>query len=77
MTKNAVKKILTFAMFLCFIIIALTGILKFRELLRPLNIPYDQLPMKQISLFHDWIGIIFIFLIIIHLIFQKLWFKKR
>jgi cytochrome b subunit of formate dehydrogenase len=77
MPKNNFKKTLIFTMILCFIVMATTGILKFRELLRPLNIPYDQLPMKQISLFHDWVGIIFIFLIIIHLFLQRLWFKKR
>jgi hypothetical protein len=57
-------------MILCFIIVALTGVLKFRELLRPFNIPYDKLPMKQVSILHDWTGIILILLIFMHFVFQ-------
>ena len=64
-------------MIICFTFSALTGILKFRELLRPLNIPYENLPIKQISILHDWAGVILVLLIIIHLIFQRAWFKKR
>lgn len=71
------KKIVIFAIFVCFIIMAFTGTLKFRELLRPFNIPYSQLPMRQVSTLHDWTGITLILLIIIHLIFQRLWFKKK
>jgi hypothetical protein len=58
-------------MFVCFIIVALTGILKFRELLRPFNIPYDKLPMQQVSILHDWTGMVFILLIFMHLVFQR------
>jgi predicted ferric reductase len=52
-------------------IMALTGILKFRELLRPFNIPYDKLPMQQIYILHDWTGLILILLIFTHLIFPR------
>jgi hypothetical protein len=69
-----IKKILISAMVICFLVLSLSGILKFRELLKPLNIPYDKLPMSQISILHDWTGIIFIFLILIHLIIQ---FKRN
>jgi len=69
-----IKKILISAMVLCFTVLSLAGILKFRELLKPFNIPYDKLPMSRISTLHDWAGIILIFLILIHLIIQ---FKKN
>lgn len=72
-TSGIIKKILIIAMLVCFIIMALTGILKSRELLRPLNIPYDKLPMARISTLHDWTGIILVLLIIIHLIFNRAW----
>lgn len=69
-TSSLSKKLLIIAMILCFIIVALTGVLKFRELLRPFNIPYDKLPMKQVSILHDWTGIILILLIFMHFVFQ-------
>lgn len=70
-TSSLSKKLLIITMFVCFIILALTGILKFRELLRPFNIPYDKLPMQQVSILHDWTGIILILLIFTHLVFQR------
>ena len=70
-TTSLSKKLLIITMFVCFIILALTGILKFRELLRPFNIPYDKLPMQQVSILHDWTGIILILLIFMHLVFQR------
>lgn len=74
MTKDPMsKKILVFIMFVGFIFLASTGILKFRELLRPFNIPYDRLPMRQISTFHDWTGASLVFLTIIYLVF----FQKK
>lgn len=69
-TSSLSKKLLIIAMILCFIIVALTGVLKFRELLRPFNIPYDKLPMKQVSILHDWTGLILILLIFMHFVFQ-------
>lgn len=71
------KKIVISAMILAFIIGASTGILKFRELLRPFNIPYDKLPMQQISVWHDWANFIFVFLIFIHLFLQRFWFAYQ
>lgn len=64
-------------MVVCFTVLALAGILKFRELLRPFNIPYNQLPMKQISILHDWAGITLIFLILIHVFIQRSWFASK
>jgi hypothetical protein len=69
--KNVFKIVLNILMILCFIIIALTGILKSRELLRPLNISFDKLPMQQISNFHDHVGLLFLILILIHLFTQR------
>lgn len=71
-TSSLSKKLLIITMFVCFIILALTGILKFRELLRPFNIPYDKLPMQQVSILHDWTGIILILLIFMHLVFKEI-----
>jgi uncharacterized membrane protein len=65
------KKILIPIMIACFAIMFLTGILKFRELLRPFNIPYNQLPMQQISVVHDRAGVLLLLLIIVHLILNR------
>jgi hypothetical protein len=70
-TSSLSKKLLITAMILCFIIVALTGVLKFRELLRPFNIPYNKLPMKQVSILHDWTGIMLILLVFTHFVFQR------
>ncbi len=64
---------LIIAMILCFLVMAITWVLKFRELLRPLNIPYDKLPMQQITILHDRTGIIILILIVIHLIVKRGW----
>ena len=63
------------AMTVTFIVMLLTGILKFRELLRPFNIPYDQLPMQQISVIHDRAGVLLIVLIIGHLMLNRRRFR--
>lgn len=68
------KNLLISAMLICFIVLAFTGILKFREILRYLHIPYDKLPNYQISTIHDWSGLILIILILLHLILQRSWF---
>lgn len=64
-------------MIICFTVLASAGILKFRELLRPFDIPYNKLPMRQISVLHDWAGVVLIFLIFIHLFTQRSWFVKH
>jgi hypothetical protein len=61
-------------MLLSFSVMAFTGILKSRELLRPLSIPYDKLPMDKISNAHDVAGPILILTIILHLLLKKYWF---
>ncbi|MFA6184776.1 MAG: molybdopterin-dependent oxidoreductase [Candidatus Shapirobacteria bacterium] len=72
-----IKKILIIAIVICFTVLSLAGILKFHELLKPFNIPYNNLPMSQISVLHDWAGLTLIFLILIHLIVQRSWFTGQ
>lgn len=72
-----IKRVIVGLMILSFLVMAFTGVLKFRELLRPLNIPYDMLPLGIMSVWHDWAGIVFVLLVFIHLFLQRSWFSGK
>jgi cytochrome b subunit of formate dehydrogenase len=56
-----------------FLLVGITGIIKFPGFLKSLGLAYSNLPMRQISLIHDWAGIIMILLVIVHLILHFKW----
>jgi len=58
----------------CFLII--TGILKFPGFLAALGINLLSVPINEISLIHDWSGIVAVFLSIVHLILHFNWLKS-
>ena len=53
----------------------ITGIIKFRRLwgILGISINYDNLPMHELTLIHDWTGLVFIFLVILHLALNWEW----
>jgi hypothetical protein len=71
--EQTLQRPLLLLMTLVFITIATTGLLKFRELFRILNISQTNLPMAQISRLHDWSGLTFVVLIIVHLVIKRRW----
>ncbi len=71
--EQSLQKPLLLLMTLVFITIATTGLLKFRELFQILNISHTNLPMAEISRLHDWSGLTFIVLIIVHLVIKRRW----
>ena len=73
-TPNRLKDFLLSLMVVCFIILAGTGIIKHRELLKMFGVTNNLLPMKEISILHDWAGVALIILIVLHLIVQRGWF---
>ncbi|MFA6228298.1 MAG: molybdopterin-dependent oxidoreductase [Patescibacteria group bacterium] len=68
---TAFKRFIIIAMFLDFILLAGTGIIKFPEWQRYFLLAYDFLPASKISMIHDWSGIILFLLILIHLILKR------
>ena len=73
--KNKIfKNVVLILMVFCFLFIAFSGIIKNRDIWQTIGLGYDKLPMKEISLAHDWVGVALLVLIIIHLILQRKWF---
>ncbi|MFC1711516.1 molybdopterin-dependent oxidoreductase [Patescibacteria group bacterium] len=70
------KDLLTFLMFTSFIILAGTGILKFKKFLSILLTFLPNIPLKKITTLHEFSALALIFFICIHLIFQRAWFGR-
>jgi hypothetical protein len=62
-------------MFLVFLLLSATGIIKFPEIQKYFLFIYDYLPASKISMIHDWSGVLLIILIITHLILKRESFK--
>ena len=87
MVKNKIKYVIDIGLLISFILVVITGIVKFGTLLRAIgiNLDYKELPMSQISLVHDWSGIFMALFVLIHLILNIDWiisttksfFKKK
>ncbi len=87
MDKNRIKYFIDIGLLISFLIVTVTGLVKFGTLLRAvgINLTYSELPMKTISLWHDWSGAVLAFLVLIHLILNfdwiisttKCFFKKK
>jgi len=74
--KPKINYFLNLAMALAFLVMGITGIIKFLQVKGIFNIDYNALPLGQITLLHDWFGIILISLILIHLILHWSWIKN-
>jgi len=87
MEKNKIKYFIDVGLLISFIVVLVTGIIKFGTLLRTIgiNLNYKELPMSQISLVHDWSGIFMGLFVLVHLILNIDWiiattkdfFKKK
>jgi hypothetical protein len=68
-----------------FLIVFITGVIKWPGLLFKLGVNVKNLPIKRISLAHDWAGLIMGILVFVHLILHWKWivvmtkslFKKK
>ncbi len=87
MVKNKIKYFVDVGLLISFLIVTVTGFVKFGTLLRTvgINLEYSELPMKAISAWHDWSGVVLAFLVLVHLILNFDWivattkdfFKKK
>ena len=87
MEKNKIKYFVDIGLIISFLLVFVTGIIKFGKLLRAIGIDlnYKELPMSEITAIHDWSGVFMGLLILIHLILNFDWiiscskelFKKK
>lgn len=73
MEKRTAKYLIDVGMLVSGGLCAITGIIKFPLLLQFFDIRSIILPVYQITIVHDWSGILFVILIIAHLAFNWRW----
>lgn len=62
------RQVLFYLLLVSFLILAVTGILKFPELQKFFSFIYTFIPPSAVTFFHDWSGIILTLLIILHIV---------
>jgi len=73
--KNTVNYIVDVGLGISFLVVALTGIFKFKGFREFFGIAlsYRDAPMPLISWFHDWSGVVMSVLVLIHIILNWDW----
>ena len=65
-----------FLLAVSFIVVAVTGLLKFRSLMNLLGLSDIALPWATVSFVHDWSGLVMLVLVVVHLVFNWEWIVK-
>lgn len=75
MEKNTIKYILDIGLGISFLLVAFTGIFKFKGFRKFLGITlsYRDFPMPLISFIHDWSGVVMAVIVLLHLILNWDW----
>ena len=77
MNKLKINYIINLGLLVSFIIILITGILRFPEIYRILGMNYGQvartLPVYEFRVLHDWFGLLFGVLAFLHLLLHWRW----
>jgi hypothetical protein len=73
MDRSFLNYIVDIGMGISFLVVAVTGIMKFPGLLPKFGIRYSTLPMPALSTVHDWAGIILALLVLAHIILHGKW----
>lgn len=75
MISNKVKYFIDVGLFFSFLIMTITGIIKFGKLLRffGINPNYAEMNMAAISAWHDWSGLVLAALVLVHLVIHFDW----
>jgi hypothetical protein len=71
------RYILNILMGLSFLVLFVTGLLKFPELQIMFSLYQYPLPWRMISYWHDWSGVALGVLILVHLWLNRRWFGAR
>lgn len=70
---KTLRYLVDLGLLICFCLIAVTGLIKFMTLYRWFGVNNLLLPNYQISVIHDWTGLVIIMLILIHLALHFRW----
>lgn len=70
------KRIIIFSMLLSFLTVGISGVVRVPNIRRYFTFVYNFIPASNLAFIHDWSGVALVFLIIIHLILKREWFKK-
>ena len=73
MEKTKLKYIVDVLMGISFVIVAVTGIIKYAGVIQAFGMSYSDLPMRTISSAHDNQGLIMTFLVMAHLALNWDW----
>ena len=73
MDRNKIKYVINLGLLITFCSSLITGLTKFPGLLHYFRIEIKLLPLQQINTVHDWSGIILIYLVLMHLLFNWKW----
>lgn len=73
MEKDKLIYIVDIGLFISFILVAVTGIIKFPGLMQAVGMSYGNFPKSEFSMLHDWSGIALTLLVLIHIILHWDW----
>jgi cytochrome b subunit of formate dehydrogenase len=73
MDKTKLLYIVNAVLGVSFLVLLVTGIIKFPGLLPALGVKYSSLPMRQISTVHDWSGILMGASAVVHIMLNWNW----
>jgi len=72
-SRTLAKYCIDLALFITAVVCIVTGLIKFPELIRFVALSGLVLPFNEISLAHDWSGVILLVLVILHLALNWKW----
>ncbi|MBN2422244.1 DUF4405 domain-containing protein [Candidatus Woesearchaeota archaeon] len=73
MDKTKLNYFIDLGLAVSFILVFITGVIKFPKLLPSLGIRYSYLPMNLFTVIHDWSGIAIGIFVLLHLILHWKW----
>jgi hypothetical protein len=75
-SRTLAKYIIDLGLLITAIVCIVTGIVKFPELIRYVAISGLVLPYNEISLAHDWSGVVLLALVLVHLALNGKWLSE-
>jgi hypothetical protein len=73
---NTLNYIISIVLIISYVLLFTTGIIKFPSFLSAIGINLLNVPINEVSLIHDWSGVVAVFLSIVHLILNFNWLKS-
>ncbi|NYT08021.1 MAG: DUF4405 domain-containing protein [Methanomicrobiales archaeon] len=73
MYRAQIKYIVDVGLAVSFILCFITGVIKFPGFLRAIDATHRVLPMRDLTIIHDWTGILMGLLVAVHLILNYRW----